>query len=172
MIDNKSSTDGAAPVSKGRTGRGEAWVLGQVILLAAIALVPRHIPGLPAWPESLVGISMVIGVVLGLAGVILISLSALALGKNLTVFPRPKDNGALTQSGVYGIVRHPMYGSVLLMALGWSLFWTNLAALLLSLVLGLFFDRKAHREEGWLEQKYPDYGAYRQRVHKLIPWIY
>jgi protein-S-isoprenylcysteine O-methyltransferase Ste14 len=31
---------------------------------------------------------------------------------------------------------------------------------------------KARREESWLQEKYPEYAAYKSRVKKLIPWVY
>ncbi len=153
-------------------GRGAAWVAVQIVLLAAIALIPPGIAGLTVWPEPFRTISLFAGLVIGFFGLALVGISALNLGTNLSVFPRPVDDGTLVQTGLYGIVRHPIYSGVILSALGWSLFRASVPALILTIVLALFFDQKARREERWLEQKYPDYRAYRQRVRKLIPWVY
>jgi protein-S-isoprenylcysteine O-methyltransferase Ste14 len=156
-------TNPAAP-----PGRGERWVIGQVILLGLIALAPilsHEVPG----GDSLFRLA---GILSGLAGLTVGGLSLLHLGGNLTIFPRPIENGVLTQRGVYGLVRHPMYLGVCLMALGWSLFLTSPLAAALTVALGFFFDRKASREEIWLQEKYADYPIYRKRVRKLIPWIY
>lgn len=150
------------------SGRGELWVLGQVILLGLIVLAPilsHQVPGAD-------GLFRLAGILSWLAGLAVGGLSLLHLGDNLTIFPRPIENGVLTQRGVYGLVRHPMYLGVCLTALGWSLFLTSPLAVALTVVLGLFFDRKASREEIWLQDKYADYPAYRQQVRKLIPWIY
>jgi protein-S-isoprenylcysteine O-methyltransferase Ste14 len=146
--------------------RGLSWVVIQVVLLAVIALIPPDL--LPRLPEPL----WIIGPLVGGAGLLLVGFSALFLGTNLTVFPYPKKDGELTQHGVYGLVRHPMYSGVLLCALGWSLLRTSLPSLLCWVVLGIFFDRKATREEIWLTAKYPNYADYRRRVRKLIPWLY
>ncbi|MHB8625100.1 MAG: methyltransferase family protein [Aggregatilineales bacterium] len=152
--------------------RGESWVIVQVILLVGIALVPARIGNVLAWPESLVGPTAVFGVGIGLIGVIIVGVSAVNLGGSLSVFPRPKDDSILTQSGLYGLVRHPMYLGVIMTALGWSLFRTSVLAVLLTFILIIFFDRKAAREEIWLAQKYPEYPDYRRRVRKLFPWVY
>ncbi len=152
--------------------RGTAWVVGQIVLLAAIVLVPPQILGLPALPDSLGVMATVLGLILGAVGLLIIAVSALNLGPNLTIYPRPPENGILIQSGIYGVVRHPIYSGILLTALGWSLFRASLPSLLLTIVLGIFFDRKAHQEEQWLEQKFPEYAAYRTQVRKLIPWLY
>lgn len=153
-------------------GRGAEWVAAQVVLLVAIVLIPPNFAGLPAWPEPIRTISLFAGLLIGFFGLALVGISALNLGTNLSVFPRPVDDGALVQTGLYAIVRHPIYSGVILSALGWSLFRASLPALVLTVVLAVFFDQKARREERWLEQKYPDYGGYRQRVRKLIPWVY
>jgi protein-S-isoprenylcysteine O-methyltransferase Ste14 len=158
--------------TKQTTSHGELWVLVQIILLGAILLVPSKIGFLPSFPESLEPLLLVVGILIAGLGLLLVAFSGLFLGGNLTIFPRPKSGGALVQSGVYAFVRHPMYGGVLLCALGWSLFRASIPALLITLILAIFFDRKAAREEIWLTEAYPDYPEYKRRVRKLIPFIY
>lgn len=147
--------------------RGELWVMIQGVILAAIVLAPV-VDSLPALPTSLSGI----GLVIGGAGVILALASVFNLGASLTAVPRPKDDATLIQTGLYSLVRHPIYFSIIVGALGWSLFRGSWLALLLTIGLGFFFDRKAAREELWLVERYPDYPAYRTRVKKLIPFVY
>lgn len=154
------------------TSRGTRWVVGQFVLFGAILLAPRGLPWLPAWTEAWRRVGLVAGLILGLLGVGIAGAGALGLGANLTPFPRPRDDGTLVQGGIYSLVRHPIYCGVLLTALAWSLVRGSTPALLLSLVLGLFFDRKANYEEQWLMQRFADYAGYRQRVKKLLPWIY
>jgi len=152
--------------AKTNTGRGENWVAVQIVLLLVILLCP-------SWPDGLGStVSVLIGVVVGIVGLLIVLLSASSLGSTLSVFPRPLDDGRLTQTGLYALVRHPIYCGVILSALGWAIFRASAPALIVTLILAIFFDRKAAREEIWLTQKYPEYSAYRQRVHKLIPFIY
>lgn len=99
-------------------------------------------------------------------------LGALQIRRYLTPLPYPVDHSRLVTSGVYGLVRHPLYSSQLFAALGWSLFTLSLSHLAI-LVLGfLFFDYKASKEELWLTERHPEYADYARRVRKLIPWIY
>jgi protein-S-isoprenylcysteine O-methyltransferase Ste14 len=69
------------------------------------------------------------------------------------------------------VVRHPIYGAGIVLALGWSLA-TSPLALLATVVLALFFELKSRREEAWLEERHPGYDAYRNRVRwRFIPGI-
>jgi protein-S-isoprenylcysteine O-methyltransferase Ste14 len=43
--------------------------------------------------------------------------------------------------------------------------------LAVAVVLLGFFELKSRREETWLEERFPDYPAYRARTRRLIPWI-
>lgn len=149
-------------------GRGELWVVGQFVLLAAILLSPSQIAGLPAWPEGLRWAGAALGLALGLAGVGVALAAARTLGASLTPFPRPRDGATLVQHGIYGVVRHPIYSGIVLGALGWSLLRASLPSLLLTLALALFFDRKARREEAWLLEAYPGYREYMARVRRRV----
>ena len=80
--------------------------------------------------------------------------------------------GRLVEDGVFGLVRHPMYGGLVIAALGWGLVMASPTALAGALVLGVFFDLKSRREEAWLAEQFAGYAAYRRRTRRLIPWLY
>jgi protein-S-isoprenylcysteine O-methyltransferase Ste14 len=145
-------------------GRGEAWLIGQLALFAAIALAPRRVRGLPELPAWLRRPSEIAGLICGTLGWVLALAGARALGPNLTVYPRPREDGALVQHGLYSVVRHPIYTGTVLGALGWSLLRKSTPALLLTGVLALFLNLKARREEAWLAQRFPEFQPYRRRV--------
>lgn len=148
--------------------RGEGWVALQFVLLVAIALAPLArlwpLPFAP-WLRVLGVLMMAGGGVFGMAGV-------LGLGRNLTALPKPVEGGTLVTSGIYSMVRHPIYSGLILAALGWAIWSANGLGIGLALVLLLFFDVKSRREERWLIEAYPEYAAYQKRVKKLIPWVY
>jgi protein-S-isoprenylcysteine O-methyltransferase Ste14 len=55
---------------------------------------------------------------------------------------------------------------------GWALLnggWLGLAA---AALMAVFFNAKAGVEERWMLGRFPEYAGYRQRVRKLIPFIY
>jgi protein-S-isoprenylcysteine O-methyltransferase Ste14 len=148
--------------------RGEWWVVAQAVLFVAAIFAPRGSKWSPGWRRA----GRVVGAPLALAGAGLGVAGFRALGENLTPLPHPKEDATLVQGGVYEIVRHPIYSSVILTTLGAGLLTANRMRILLGLVFFAFFDAKARREEAWLTEKFPAYPAYRRSVKKLIPFIY
>jgi protein-S-isoprenylcysteine O-methyltransferase Ste14 len=148
--------------------RGGWWVVGQsILMLGAVVLGVSHGGGWVSLGGFILGwVLFVVGGVAGVWGVI-------QLGEARTAFPRPLGGGArLVTTGVYRWVRHPLYFSVVTSLLGWGLIWASWTSLAACLVLGLFLDAKARREERWLAEVYPEYGAYSRRVKRLFPGIY
>ncbi|MEG4211182.1 isoprenylcysteine carboxylmethyltransferase family protein [Microcoleus sp. S13_B4] len=153
--------------------RGEYLVLLQGALLTGFAILPVYqLPGLKIQSTQLLYITWFMASMLGLSGLIFIIKGLIDLGKNLTPLPYPIENGELVQTGIYGIVRHPLYSGLILAAFGWTIFQMSISHLIASTILIIFFEIKANREEAWLTKKYPDYSQYSQRVKKLIPGIY
>jgi protein-S-isoprenylcysteine O-methyltransferase Ste14 len=155
-----------------RGARGEWWVAAQFPLLALAFALPHRLPPAPPWPPGTGAARDAAGVLLLAAGGVLFAAGVFRLGRNLTPLPRPRDTAALVTTGVYAVVRHPLYGGVVLASLGNVLRGPSPLALLLALLVFVFFDRKASREEAWLAERFPDYAVYRRRVKKFIPWLY
>jgi protein-S-isoprenylcysteine O-methyltransferase Ste14 len=153
--------------------RGEYWFLAQLLGFALFALLPQYPlmdrdKFIPWAQEGLMGAALL----LGCLGVIGVGKGLLDLGKSLTPLPYPRDDGELVTTGLYGMVRHPLYSGIILATAGWVLFTLSWPHALGWLALSLLLERKATQEERWLVQKYPDYEAYRQRVKKLIPGLW
>lgn len=159
-----------SPWWRGR--RGEWYVVAQSVLFLAIVVGPRTVAGLPPWPSGLVGVASVAGTGLLVLGGAIALLAAVHLGSNLTPLPHPKEGGTLVVSGMYRFVRHPIYCGAILIATGFALLVQGWVSLGEAALLALFFDVKSRREEIWLAAHFPAYDAYRQRVRKLIPFVY
>ncbi|MHB8647384.1 MAG: methyltransferase family protein [Thermomicrobiales bacterium] len=149
--------------------RGEWWVVAQGALFVAAIVAPKKGP---AWSPGWRRLGRGAGLPLVLAGVGLTRAAFRDLGENLTPLPHPKDDATLVQEGVYGIVRHPIYGGAILITLGAGFLTRNRTRILLGIVFFAFFDAKARREEAWLIEKFPTYPTYRRSVKKLIPFVY
>lgn len=89
----------------------------------------------------------------------------------MTPLPRPRDDAALVETGAYALVRHPIYGGLILASFGWGMVRASIVAVILAAALAVFFRMKSTHEERWLEKRYPGYPAYRARTRRFIPWI-
>jgi protein-S-isoprenylcysteine O-methyltransferase Ste14 len=149
--------------------RGEWWVVAQGALFIAAIVAPKKGP---AWSQGWRRAGRGVGLPLALAGIGLGIAGGRDLGANLTPLPHPKEDATLVREGIYAVVRHPIYSSVILTTLGVGLLTANRTRTLLGLAFFAFFDAKARREEVWLTEKFPAYPAYRRSVKKLIPLVY
>ena len=73
------------------------------------------------WPENLQVPALVIAIIAGAAGLWLAVSAVGTLGKSVSPFPKPPATSELEQTGVYTLVRHPIYGGILLLSMAWSL---------------------------------------------------
>jgi len=147
--------------------RGGLWVLGQTALMLAVFALALVFPGSRRQTAAMVG-----GLLLLLAGGLCGIAGAVVLGGSLTPLPKPSGKTKLVRHGIYGLMRHPLYTSVILASAGWALIWRSGPAMLSALALCLFFDAKARREERWLRERFPEYADYARRVRRFIPWVY
>ena len=151
--------------------RGEGYVVLQFVLLGLAALAPFVDAG-RGWPAPWGGLARVAGLGLMLAGAALGGVGLLGLGRNLSPLPHPKDDAVLIETGIYGLVRHPIYSGLIAGCLGWALVHNSLLALLLAAGVFVFFDVKSRREERAMAARYPAYGAYQARVRRFSPFVY
>lgn len=144
--------------------RGGVWVIAQFAMMAAVlGLAWRfHGLGFGGWSVWVGGVLLALGGAIGLAGV-------LALGRGTTPLPKPVERAQLVQTGIYARIRHPLYLSVMLMALGWAMLWQSWPACVAALALIPFFRAKVKREERWLRDQFPEYAAFEKRVPRFLP---
>ena len=155
--------------SKGFFSRGGWWVLAQVPLLILAFLIPiwSAEAGLAPWDPL-----QILGVLLVAAAGAAIGMAVFSLGESLTALPHPRDSATLNTQGIYALVRHPIYAAVILGVIGWSLWRMSILGLAYSILVAVFFDRKATDEERRLRARYPEYEAYARRVRRFVPWVY
>jgi protein-S-isoprenylcysteine O-methyltransferase Ste14 len=154
------------PPTLGR--RGEGWVVLQSIVI--VAAVACAVIG-PSWPNDTKASLRVIGFMLEAAGAGILIVSRITLGRSFTPLPRPRDRSTLRTTGIYAGARHPIYGGLLVLLLGLSFHRSPLVLAPTALLAGIFW-LKSIREEAWLGERYPEYGAYRRATpRRFIPWI-
>lgn len=157
-------TSGYFLVSSARAGN-RSWVAAQLVLMAAIARAGKS--------GTATSLGRLAGGALLAAGLGLGAASARALGGALTMYPQPRRDGRLVTTGPFARVRHPIYSAGLIAGVGYSLGRGSRPSLALTGALGLFWDRKASREEALLERRYPGYARYRRQTpRRFIPLVY
>lgn len=84
-----------------------------------------------------------------------------------------QDNQTVIDSGLYGIVRHPMYTATLLMFLSMPLILGSLYALAVFLAYPFIIVFRIQKEEELLTQELDGYQEYKQKVkYRLIPFVW
>lgn len=142
-------------------------MLGQFIVMMVWLVLPPLGHSITRSFELLVSaaVLLALGAVAGISG-------TLALGRNRTPFPKPRSDSRLVKAGIYSLVRHPLYASLIALSFGWACLWESKLGAVLALVQAILLDFKARREERWLITQFPEYAAYTAKVRRLIPWVY
>ena len=108
-----------------------------------------------------------------ICGLALAIWARVVIGKNWSARVTLKENHELIQRGPYRLVRHPIYTGLLLMSLGTALLIGRLGALAAWILFVVSFWIKAGQEETLMLQQFPmGYAAYRQRVKRIVPFIF
>lgn len=84
-----------------------------------------------------------------------------------------QDGQKVIDTGLYGIVRHPMYSATLLLFLSMPLVLGSVYSFLIFLVYPFIIARRIEGEEALLEQELDGYCEYKKKVrYRLIPFVW
>ena len=84
-----------------------------------------------------------------------------------------QENQKIIDTGLYKIVRHPMYASTLFLFLSIPLVLGSLVSFLIFLIYPFIIAKRIRNEENVLEQGLEGYSEYKKKVkYKLIPFIW
>ncbi len=117
------------------------------------------------------------GVVIGAAVVFLVAyiLYAEVLRENtyLSRTIEVQENQEVIDTGLYSIVRHPMYSATLLLFLAMPLVLGSVYSFLIFLVYPAIISKRIIHEEKFLEKELEGYCEYKQKVkYRLIPFVW
>ncbi len=117
------------------------------------------------------------GVVFGAVAVFLIAylLYAEVLRENtyLSRTIEVQENQKVIDTGLYGIVRHPMYSATLLLFLSMPIVLGSIYSFIIFLAYPFIIAKRIKSEEKFLEKKLVGYSEYMQKVkYRLIPYIW
>lgn len=84
-----------------------------------------------------------------------------------------QENQKVVDTGLYGIVRHPMYAVTLILFLSMPLVLGSLYSLAIFLVYPFIIAKRIINEEKFLEENLEGYAEYKKKVkYRLIPLIW
>ncbi len=136
-----------------------------VISITAILLSLKGI--IPNYPINQI-IMAIIGVVLIICGVIFWSSAVLKSRIDDNI-----KNNQLVTTGIYGVVRHPIYAAFLYVIAGFIFMANNMILLILPIICWLILSLAMIKtEEKWLVDLYgDDYWDYSRKVNRFIPKV-
>ena len=112
------------------------------------------------------------GVALFAAGVLLYRVAGRALGDALSPFVEPRPGVPLVTEGVYGLLRHPIYVSQAMIAVGAPLTLGCRHTLAITAVTLVVLAVRIYREEEALARTFPDYPRYAAATKRLLPFVF
>ncbi len=84
-----------------------------------------------------------------------------------------QENQKVIDTGLYGIVRHPMYSATLLLFLAMPLVLGSIYSFLIFLVYPFIIAKRIKNEEEFLEKELDGYREYKRKVkYRLIPFVW
>jgi len=109
-------------------------------------------------------LSNLVGFLIIIFALIILLVAIKDLGRNLSPFPRPKNNSNLVTKGIYRFTRHPMYYSLIFISFGVFITKLSIYYLFLLISLGLIIKFKIALEEQYLKNKFKNYLLYKNEV--------
>lgn len=148
------------PKGKARGVEPRISALTGTCLITVLAFFPRRELSVAA--ELASTLLMLVGY--ALSAVVLMQLS-----RSFSVMAEARQ---LVTSGIYGLVRHPLYLAEEIAVIGIAIqYWSLSTALLLAVQIG-FQLRRMRNEEVVLREFFPEYTDYETKSARLIPGIY
>ncbi|MGF0048677.1 methyltransferase family protein [Streptococcus alactolyticus] len=140
------------------------FLLG-VVLVAALLFIPA---GTLNYPNAIL-LMVILFVPMFLAGLVLMVKNPDLLRRRLKV----KEEQKVINTGLYGLVRHPMYSATIILFLTMPLVLGSLIAFLVFLPYPIMIIKRLKNEEQVLSKELTGYTEYQKKVrYRLIPYIW
>ncbi len=157
--------------------RSRSDSVGLASALVGLAMLPGFyvatgIPEAADYPASVWAV--LLGTIIFSAALWVFRVSHKMLGRNWSITLEIREQHRLVSSGPYALVRHPMYTSFLLMAVGQAFLLSNWVVGLAGLIgFGILFFLRVDKEERMMLENFgPEYRDYMERTKRIIPYIY
>ena len=162
-------------VSKSLFDRRESGLLA--IALLGLFVIPAIyvLSGFPAlFDRPFVPAIAWLGVATTVAALWVFRRSHVDLGRNWSISLEVREHHALVKTGIYRLIRHPMYSSFFLLGLAQMLLLANWFAGLAGVVgAGILFAFRVRREEQMMLESFGDeYRSYMTQTKRIVPWVF
>lgn len=118
---------------------------------------------IPLWQQFLGTFFVVLGAIFNIIG-------RLNLKENWGNHIKIYDNHRLITKGLYKVVRHPLYSSIMLMLFGGSVAYGSILSFILTVVIFIpFMYYRAKQEEELLCEEFEDYKEYQSKTGMFFP---
>lgn len=143
-----------------------------LFLFVFYLLLMTKIGIVPIYNSNLKNLVIIVGTVAIMGGCIMNIMGRFNLGSNWANHIKIYDEHTLVQRGMYKIVRHPLYASIMLMFYGACLVYRNLLCFFaVTLIFIPFMYYRAKQEETLLIQNFNEYKDYKKRTGMFFPKI-
>ena len=143
-----------------------------LFLFAFYLILMTKIGIVPIYNNNLKHTIIIIGTLAIVSGCIMNIMGRFNLGSNWANHIKIYDEHTLVQKGMYKIVRHPLYASIMLMFYGATLVYRNILCFLaVTFIFIPFMYYRAKQEETLLIQTFSEYNDYKKRTGMFFPKI-
>jgi protein-S-isoprenylcysteine O-methyltransferase Ste14 len=161
-------------VTKSLFGWRESGLLALAFVGLWIIPLVYALTGFPAaLDRPLIPAVAILGVIALCGALFLFYRSHADLGRNWSISLQIRNEHRLVTTGIYRLVRHPMYSSFFLLAVAQILLLPNWFAGAAGLVgVGILYAFRVRQEERMMVERFgADYQEYMAHTARLIPWI-
>ena len=159
---------GARPLGRQR------WLLGifaAIVMFLAWFLAQADRRGVFVFADA--DLLRYVGLALNVGGATLRLAGLRTLGRQFSGYVTLQEDHQLIQTGIYRLIRHPMYLGGLLAFPGWALVFRSRLAIPLAVLMGVFVAVRVVQEEKLLAERFgAEFDAYRRRTWRLLPYLY
>ena len=134
-----------------------------LILMTKIGIVPIY-------DDNLKKLIIILGTLAIVSGCIMNIMGRFNLGSNWANHIKIYNEHTLVQKGMYKIVRHPLYASIMLMFYGACFVYRNILCFFaVTFIFIPFMYYRAKQEEALLIQTFTEYVDYKRRIGMFFP---
>lgn len=163
----RSRGTGEKPVPRQHT----AVLLLQILSIAAVAVAPYcDRRGIAVFDGDAVRYA---GLVLFIAGYILMAWAVAALGRQFSVEVTIQKDHRLVTTGLYGVLRHPRYTGIILAFSGIALVFASAGGLAVVALIAAVLAWRIRDEEAMMRREFgAEWDAYAAKTRRLIPLVF